>query len=98
MTALHLPGADMTVLTVRNLDPDVKTRLRVRAAQDGVSMEEEVRRILTQATHEPIPNPESGTDLGRRIRARFVGLGELNIPPRHPVRAPIFFDDESFGT
>jgi antitoxin FitA len=86
----------MTVLTVRNLDPDVKARLRVRAAQDGVSMEEEVRRILTQAARESVSAPKKGSDLGSRIRARFAGLGELEIPPRHVMRPPPFFDDESF--
>ncbi|WP_414653816.1 FitA-like ribbon-helix-helix domain-containing protein, partial [Geminicoccus sp.] len=33
----------MASLTVRNLDPTVKERLRVRAARHGRSMEEEVR-------------------------------------------------------
>jgi antitoxin FitA len=86
----------MTVLTVRNLDPEVKTRLRVRAAQHGIAMEEEVRRILTQATREPIATPEIGDDLGSRIRARFAGLGELEIPLRHVMRPPPFFDDEAY--
>ena len=36
----------MASITIRNLDDDVKTRLRVRAADNGRSMEEEVRRIL----------------------------------------------------
>ena len=36
----------MAVLTIRNLDDHTKNALRVRAAQHGVSMEEEARRIL----------------------------------------------------
>ena len=36
----------MAVLTIRNLDDRTKNALRVRAAQHGVSMEEEARRIL----------------------------------------------------
>jgi antitoxin FitA len=87
----------MAVLTVRNLDPDVKARLRVRAAQDGVSMEEEVRRILTHAARESVSAPKKGGDLGSRIRARFAGLGELEIPLRHATRPPPFVDDESFN-
>jgi plasmid stability protein len=39
----------MAVLTVRNLDPDVKTRLRVRAAEQGIAMEEAVRRHSRKA-------------------------------------------------
>jgi antitoxin FitA len=46
----------MAVLTVRNLDPDVKTRLRARVAQQGLAMKEAVRRILTRAVKED-PSP-----------------------------------------
>jgi plasmid stability protein len=63
----------MAVLTVRNLDPDVKTRLRVQAAQQGIAMEEAVRRILTRAANEPPAAPASTLDLGQRIQARFSG-------------------------
>ena len=36
----------MGSITIRNLDDDLKRRLRVRAAEHGRSMEEEVREIL----------------------------------------------------
>ena len=39
----------MASITIRNLDDDVKTRLRVRAADNGRSMEEEARLILRDA-------------------------------------------------
>lgn len=39
----------MATMTIRNLDDDVKARLRVRAAQHGRSMEEEARSILSAA-------------------------------------------------
>ena len=39
----------MASITIRNLDDDVKTRLRMRAAENGRSMEEEARVILRQA-------------------------------------------------
>jgi antitoxin FitA len=80
----------MTVLTVRNLDPDVKTRLRVRAAEQGIAMEEIVRRILTKAANEPAADLAVRTDLGQRIQARFAGLGALPLPQRHAVRPPPF--------
>jgi plasmid stability protein len=38
----------MASITIRNLDDDVKRRLRVRAAEHGRSMEEEARDILRQ--------------------------------------------------
>ncbi|MCI5077686.1 hypothetical protein [Oricola sp.] len=39
----------MATLTIRNLDDQVKQALREQAARHGVSMEEEVRTLLTKA-------------------------------------------------
>jgi plasmid stability protein len=72
----------MSSITIRNLDPAVKERLRVRAAQHGRSMEAEARRILQTALN------AGGTPLARnlydRIHERFARLGgvELELPPR----------------
>lgn len=46
----------MASITIRKLDEDVKTRLRVRAAENGRSMEEEARVILREAVGEE-PEP-----------------------------------------
>jgi len=76
-------------ITIRNLDDGVKRRLRVRAAENGRSMEEEARDILRRAVAEP-PPPK---DLGRAIHARFAALGgvDLELPERGPMRpAPEF--------
>ena len=82
----------MTTLTIRNLDPPLKAKLRVRAAQHGRSMEKEVRHILATALagEEPPPMP-----LGDRIHGRFAPLGgvDLNIPPRLVGRDPPDFGD-----
>ena len=81
----------MAVLTVRNLDPAVKTWLRVSAAQQGIAMEEAVRRILIRAATESENSRAAPTlDLGSRIQARFAGLGGLELPERHTMRAPPF--------
>jgi antitoxin FitA len=94
----------MSVLTVRNLDPQVKTQLRVRAAQQGIAMEEAVRRILTKAANEPVGAVVAGNDLAVRIRARFTELGALDVlgesdglplAPRHALRTPPFADELS---
>lgn len=37
----------MASLTIRNLSPEVKEALRIRAAKNGISMEEEARRLLS---------------------------------------------------
>ncbi|CAN5755222.1 hypothetical protein BH23ACT12_BH23ACT12_12800 [soil metagenome] len=39
----------MSALSIRNLDPEIKHRLRLRAAAHGRSMEAEVRSILADA-------------------------------------------------
>lgn len=38
---------------MRNIDDELYGRLKARAARSGVSMEEEVRRILKRATSAP---------------------------------------------
>ena len=45
----------MASMTIRNLDDRVKTRLRVRAAEHGRSMEDEAREILASALAEERP-------------------------------------------
>ena len=80
----------MASITIRNLDDDVKTRLRVRAADNGRSMEEEARQILRGAVGgKPPPR-----NLAAAIRARVVPLGgvDLDLPPRVPAREPPSFD------
>ncbi len=49
----------MASITIRNLDDDVKTRLRIRAAGYGRSMEEEVRLILREAVERADGQPIS---------------------------------------
>lgn len=61
----------MAQLLVRNIEDDVKQRLRARAQQCGVSLEELVRDILRDAAKPE--NPQGG--LGSRIAARFKGIG-----------------------
>jgi antitoxin FitA len=65
-------GSVMAQLLVRNLDEDVKARLRVLAAEHGRSMEEEVRAILRQAV---IPSVQPTGGLGTEIAALFKGIG-----------------------
>ena len=81
----------MATLTIRKVDPEVQKRLRVRAAQNGRSMEAELRQILKDAVGAaPAPREESGLDLAEAIRRRFAPFGgvELDIPPRELAREP----------
>jgi plasmid stability protein len=74
----------MASITIRNLDDDVKRRLRVRAAEHGRSMEEEARDILRQVVGQPtVPK-----NLGQAIHARFAAVGGIDLQPvkRNPMR------------
>jgi len=78
-------------ITIRNLDDRLKSQLRVRAAQHGRSMEEEVRVILRCALAASDPPP---LNLAQRIHERFRALGgfDLPLPARAPLRDPPAFD------
>jgi len=77
----------MASLTIRNLDDALKRRLRVRSAENGRSMEDEVRDILrtTLAIEDQPPNR-----LIDAIRRRFANLQPVDLPidPRELVRKP----------
>ena len=77
----------MPSLSIRNLDDATKRRLRIRAAEHGVPMEEEARRILRNALRPDAGPPES---FGAAVRAIFRPLGgaELEPLPREPIREP----------
>jgi hypothetical protein len=51
---------DMPALLIRGLDDTLKRQLRLRAAGNGRSMEEEVRQILRQALGVPSPEEAVG--------------------------------------
>ena len=79
----------MSTLTIRNIEPVIKDKLRMAAAAHGRSMEEEVRTILRNVLAQPIAT----SGLGSRIHARFAAIGgvELDLPTRsQAVRAANF--------
>ena len=81
----------MASITIRNLDDDVKTKLRMQAAENGRSMEEEARLILAEAVaREAAPAKGLGTAIHELFKP-FGGI-DLNLPPREPMREPPRFD------
>lgn len=70
----------MASITIRNLDDSLKALIRVEAANNNRSMEEQARVILHAAlTHK---KPRGG--LGSRIHSLFAGEGvELELPSRN---------------
>lgn len=81
----------MASITIRGLEDSVKQRLRMRAAEHGVSMEEEAREILKVG----VAMPESEYNLGTAIHALFRPSGGVDLPefPDEPMGDPINFDE-----
>lgn len=82
----------MAALTIRNVDDALKAQLRIRAAQNGVSMEEEARRILREALTRASSTPAL---MGQRLLSRFadVASDELAMPARQAPRTPPQWDE-----
>jgi plasmid stability protein len=77
----------MATITIRKLEERVKTRLRLRAARHGRSMEEEAREILKAGL---VAEPTAGPNLAESIRRHLAPVGgvELRFPARELVRKP----------
>jgi antitoxin FitA len=85
----------MVSITIRNLEEKTKRKLKIRAAMNGRSMEQEAREILTSALRQKPEKPKTGADLVKHIRAIFEPLGgvELEPLPREPIRDPEWLKD-----
>lgn len=75
----------MANMTIRRLDDQTYERLKERAARDGVSMEEEARRILAKA----VAPPGRLGDLFVKTFGDARGL-DLSLPARQPHEPPEF--------
>ena len=73
----------MGSLSIGKLDEETLSRLRVRAARNGVSMEEEARRILRDAVNPP----ERLGDLALEMFGPRHGV-DLELPGRAPHDPP----------
>lgn len=78
----------MATMTIRNIDDQLKARLRVQAAMHGRSMEEEARDILRAVLS---AEPVRSASLVGAIRARVEPLGgiDLELPAREAIREPL---------
>lgn len=74
----------MASITIRNLEDDIKQRLRVCAAEHGRSMEEEARDILRRVMGDGAPP----RNLAAAIRARVAPSDRvvLDLPARESMR------------
>ena len=82
----------MAQFTVRDIEEEVKLRLKRRAALHGTSMEAEVRQILRNAVKDEVP--PAGPGLGSRMAARFARIGLPDPLPelRGQTARPAAFD------
>jgi plasmid stability protein len=77
----------MANLSIRNLDDETFSHLRAMAEREGVSMEEQVRRILRRAAAPPEPIG----DLAVRLFGSVADGAPLELPEREasdPVQFP----------
>ena len=81
----------MASITIRNLDEKLKEQLRITAAHNGHSMEEEARLILGRA----LSTVDRAGGLGSRIRNRFNSVGgvELDLPDRSQKASAVDFSE-----
>lgn len=88
----------MGSITIRNLNDDVKRKLRIRAALRGCSMEQEARNILGEALNggAEVGSEAEEKGLGTILYELFAPVRgiELPIEPRGsmPSREPPSFD------
>lgn len=71
----------MKTLTVRNLSEDVHRRIRIAAAEKGISAEAFVREVLDRATRPSVP-------LGDLVARRAAEL-DVDYPPLEQSDEPV---------
>ena len=74
----------MAAITIRDLDDNVKKKLKIQAAKNGVSMEAEARKLLTKAVE-----PKNALEaLQACFPPDWEGI-ELDLPPRGERERPL---------
>ena len=66
----------MASITIRNLEAHTKRKLKIRAAMNGRSMEQEVREILKSALAQ---TSKKKANVAERIREIFGPLGGVEL-------------------
>jgi hypothetical protein len=77
-------GGFMANLSIRNLEDRLHQALQARAAEHGVSMEEEARQILRLAIDTP-------KDISQVFNKFFGENGIILDSPTHPPHDPLEF-------
>mgnify|MGYP001553927318 FL=1 len=82
----------MAQLLVRNLEDDVKERLKARAQKQGVSIEELVRDILRAASVDKRHSGGLGSEIAALFRGKGFREGEIQEFRGYTIE-PIKFDE-----
>jgi plasmid stability protein len=82
----------MAQLLVRNLEDDVKERLKERARRHGMSLEELVRDILRDAAVDRTKERKLGSEIAALFRGKGFKEGEIQEMRGYPVQ-PAKFDE-----
>jgi plasmid stability protein len=80
-------------LSIRKIDEETLRKLRIQAASHGVSMEEEVRRIIKRA----LEAPERLGDFAVRLFGPAYGGEALTLPERETSPPPDFRSNNENG-
>ena len=82
---------ETTTFTIRNVEPALKARLRVRAARNGRSMEAELRQILRETL---TAETSQDVNLAEAIQRRFSPFHgvDVEVHPPVPVGEPPSFE------
>ena len=83
----------MASLTIRNIDDSLKATLRMSAAANQRSMEEEARQILKRF----LLHKKCAEGIGTRIAKRFSAVGGIELPrvSRSLPRLPSIISNDS---
>lgn len=83
----------MASITIRNLPDATKHTLRVRAAEQGMSMEAYVRRLLQEASAEVQEPQMTIIEAAKKFFGPFNGIDDLELPSRRSHRTGPTFDE-----
>lgn len=82
----------MASLIIRDLDDNVKRRLREQAAEHGRSMEQEARELIAAGVSDRA-RIVHGLGTWMHEQAAKVGYAELPAPDRSETTATVLFDE-----
>lgn len=86
----------MATVIIRGIDDDLKIKLRRRAARKGVSMEQELRTIVSSALNRiETDEEEHPATTIQRLVGKYGGVDEVTFPRLPSTLRPVKFSQDS---